>query len=253
MRNSNYPSLCVLMLFSSGAAIGCTGGEGWDATGDSLPLDDEAGQEGAFAAAAASTHAALDADLSEADLEVLLPPVAVPGEGRDVSGLTLGPTYTEYPLPAQGGWGGTFTGHAGSGVMYAVKVRSGAYVDSLRIAYYLPSNPDNRFRNGDFYGEIGPFGGSGGADNPWVSCPAGQGVLGIRGASGSLVDRLSIICGDVTNPDPWSSSNFLSGFYGGGGGGWFDTRCAPGYLLDAFNLRSGNYVDQIQGVCIRAR
>src|SRR6185436_4472236 len=54
--------------------------------------------------------------------EELSAPIASPGEGRDVSSLNLGPTYTEYALPARGGWGGGYTGHVGGGIIYAVRM-----------------------------------------------------------------------------------------------------------------------------------
>jgi hypothetical protein len=184
--------------------------------------------------------------------ELLPPEIGAAGQGRDVSGLTLSLTAAERWLYPNGGNGGTYTGHVGTGVIYAMQVNSGDYVDRIQFAYYLPSQPDNYFRNGDFVGNTGRLGGTGGGVNPWVYCPPGQGMVGIRGASGSLVDRIGIVCSDVNYPYPTDPVNFVSPLYGGGGGSWFDSRCYGGELMTAVNVRSGIFIDQIQGICIPA-
>jgi hypothetical protein len=166
---------------------------------------------------------------------------------------SLGPTYTEAALLPHGGGGGYFTGHVTpSAVIYAVRVRSGAYVDAMAFAWYQPSGGDNYYRSGDPWGSTPLYGGSGGVDRGWWYCPGGQGVIGIRGSSGAYVDRVGVICGNVSNPNPYSASNTYSPLWGGSGGGWFDDRCGGGRLVDSFNVRSGAYVDNLQAICINA-
>jgi hypothetical protein len=186
--------------------------------------------------------------------DALAPPVGAEGQGRDVSGLTLGSALSEQPLVAHGGGGGGFTGHVTpSAVIWAVQVNSGSYVDRITIFWYQPSQPDNLFRTGDRFGQVS-FGGGGGGANPMFACDTvhGQGVIGIRGASGNLLDRIGVICGSVTNPDPFNPNNQFSPLFGGGGGGFFDDRCSPGRLVDSFNVRSGSLIDNLQAICINA-
>jgi hypothetical protein len=191
------------------------------------------------------------ADTSEAAAA----PAATLGQGRDVGGLSvLGPAYTEGALGWHGGGGGSYTGHVTpEGIIYAVQTNSGSLVDHISFAYYQPSGADNLYRAGDNWGSVGPFGGGGGGANPWWYCPGGQGVIGIRGNSGSLVDRVGVICGNVNNPDPNSPSNTYSPLWGGGGGGWFgEDKCTAGRIVDAFNVRSGAQLDGIQAICVNA-
>jgi hypothetical protein len=190
---------------------------------------------------------------AEPEEDAPMPEIGADGEGRDVSGLaTLPSTYWEYRLGYHGGSGGSYTSHVGTGVIYAVQVNSGAYVDRIRFAYYLPSAQDNYYRAGDYVGTTQALGGSGGGVNPWFTCPGGRGIIGLRGASGAFVDRLGVICGDVNHPDPNSAFNVYSDLWGGGGGGWFQDTCRPGDLITGFDLRSGGYVDAIQAICIPA-
>ena len=203
--------------------------------------------------AAIEVELANEADSDEPERDAPLPEIGAEGEGRDVSGLaTLPSTYWEYRLSQYGGWGGSFTGHVGSGVIYAVQVNSGAYVDRIRFAYYLPSASDNYYRSGDYVGTTQALGGYGGGSNPWFNCPSGQGVIGVRGGAGAFVDRVGVICGDVNNPNPYSPFNVYSNIWGGGGGGWFENTCRPGDLITGFDVRSGNYVDALQPICIPA-
>ena len=165
----------------------------------------------------------------------------------------LGPTYTEAALWPHGGEGGGYTDHVTPpAVIYGVYVRTGVYVDNIAFSWYQPTSADNLYRTGDNWGWTQGFGGGGGSPSGWWNCPAGQGVIGIRGNSGTLVDRIGVICGDVNNPDPTSTFVTYSPLWGGGGGGWFDDRCGRGRLVDSFNLRTGALVDNIQAICIDA-
>jgi hypothetical protein len=185
----------------------------------------------------------------------LVPPESAPVEqSLTDKTMNLGPTYTETALSAHGGSGGGFTGHVTPpSIIYAVAVRSGAYVDNITFAWYQPRRFDNLYQNGDAYGNTPGYGGGGGGGGGWWYCPNGKGVIGVRGNSGALVDRIGVICGDVTNPNPNDPNNVYSPLWGGGGGGWFgEDKCPPGRLVDSFNTRSGSYLDNLQGICINA-
>lgn len=186
-------------------------------------------------------------------------PSPAPGEWndsvRDVSGLdVLGSTFTEGVLTAHGGGGGSLTGHVTpAAVIFGVQTRSGSDVDAISFGYYQPVWSDNVWRTGDPFAWTGFYGGGGGSLNAEFICPAGKGVIGIRGNSGSLVDRVGVICGDVNNPSPSDPLNTYSDLWGGGGGTWFgEDKCTAGRLVDSFNIRSGSLVDNIQAICINA-
>lgn len=164
----------------------------------------------------------------------------------------IGSAVTEQPLAAHGGGGGAFNGHVTpSAIVYGLQVNSGSRVDHITFFFYQPTRADNLYA-GEPLGSIS-FGGGGGSANPSFVCPANQSIIGIRGASGSMVDRIGVVCGDVTNPDPFSSANALSPVWGGGGGVFFDDRCGVGRLVDSFNVRSGSELDNLQAICINAR
>jgi hypothetical protein len=164
----------------------------------------------------------------------------------------LASTATEQPLARQGGNGGSDTAHVTPpAVIYGVQTRSGTRVDRITLFYYQPTRADNRYA-GEALNSVS-FGGTGGGLNAAFFCPGSQSIIGIRGSSGTMVDRIGVICGDVTNPDPFSPSNAFSPLWGGGGGSFFDDRCGVGRLVDSFNMRSGTMVDSIQAICINAR
>lgn len=161
----------------------------------------------------------------------------------------------EFALQHRGGNGGGYAGHVTPPrtVIFGVRVRSGTFVDNVSFAWYQPRRGDNQYTQGDRSGVTQAFGGGGGEDHGWWTCPAGQGVIGIRGGSGDLVDRIGVICGDLGNPDPQSRANTYSPMWGGGGGGAFRDACPAGHLTVSFNVRSGDLVDSLQPVCLAAR
>jgi hypothetical protein len=203
-------------------------------------------------------NSGIDEGPASSDALLTPPPLVADEDAAPEQGILgelprLGPTYTEGALAPHGGGGGHFTGHVTpAAVIYAVRVRSGAYVDAIAFAWYQPSGFDNYYRSGDPWGATSLYGGSGGVDRGWWYCPGGQSVIGIRGSAGAYVDRVGVICGNVTNPDPYSPYNTYSPLWGGSGGGWFDDRCGGGRLVDSFNVRSGAYVDNLQAICINA-
>lgn len=203
---------------------------------------------------------AMDADGPTGSDEVtgstdVAPPVSAPEE-QDIDGKTtkLAPTFTETALSPHGGGGGSYTGHVTPpAIIYAVDVSSGSLVDSIRFGWYQPRRFDNLYQTGDLFGSTPAYGGGGGVNNDWWYCPGNKGVIGIRGNAGALVDRIGVICGDVTNPDPNSPNNTYSPLWGGGGGVWFgEDKCAPGRIVDSFNVRSGVSLDNLQAICINA-
>ena len=193
---------------------------------------------------------------SNGDLPAPPSPASETASEQSIVGETknLGPTFTEAPLSAHGGEGGRFAGHVTpSAVVFGVRVSSGVYIDSIAFAWYQPTRSDNLFQSGNAWGTTGNYGGSGGRNNGWWYCPTGQGVIGILGNSGTLVDRFGVVCGDVSNPDPYSLANTYSPLWGGTGGYWFDDRCGEGRLVDSFNVRWGRFVNNLQAICINAR
>jgi hypothetical protein len=158
----------------------------------------------------------------------------------------------EYYLGAHGGSGGFFNGHVmPAAVVYAIQVNSGSKVDRVTFFYYQPTNEDNTYAGESLANAS--FGGNGGSNwNDAFICPLGQGVVGIYGASGSKVDRIGVVCSDVTHPDPFSSANTYSPTWGGNGGGFFDDRCGAETLMGSFNVRSGSLVDNLQLICVDA-
>jgi hypothetical protein len=148
-------------------------------------------------------------------------------------------------LPARGGTGGGDIGNHDVGIVYAFRVQSGALVDQMEFAYYLPSQPDNQYHQGDFFGTTGAFGGTGGSDSGWQFCPGGFGAVGLQGGSGELVDRLGMICGLISNPTQQTTTSI---FGGTGGSSFFDTCSAAGFLSGVAG-RAGKFVDRVQGLC----
>lgn len=188
-------------------------------------------------------------------IDALPPAVTGEGEGRDVSQLNLGPSWTQYTMPARGGFGGAFSGHVPGGIIYGVQINAGRYIDHIRFAWYRPSQPDNLYRVGDTYGSTGNYGGTGGTAHPWFYCPNGQGIIGYSGSHhpSKFLYSVRFLCGNVTAPDTLSPANRWSPYYGTLTGTFFRDVCAPNHLLTAYNIRWGLYVDQLQGICIRAR
>lgn len=198
----------------------------------------------------------LSGDLSSED-DAASDDAASPGKGAPAN---LGPTWTEYAMPARGGGGGSsFPRITGPSVIYAVRISSGALVDSIQFKWCQPSDPNNRCDlTKDANGTTFSYGGGGGGNNGWYTCGnvgniVTKGVIGIRGAYGNSIDRIGVVCGDVTSPNPTDPANPHSLVWGGGGGSVFTDVCPTGYLVDTFNIRSGVLLDNIQAICIRAQ
>lgn len=150
-------------------------------------------------------------------------------------------------LPRGGSGGTRYSWPAGNKIIYQLQIHSGAYVDQLAVHYYDPSNWDNSYTYPDRTGLVGPYGGSGGVVQPYITCPNGYAAFGITGKYGKYVDALGLRCADELSPR--YDNSFVQGEYGGTGGGFFDDWCPDGQLLTGINMRAGTYVDQVQGLC----
>jgi hypothetical protein len=182
------------------------------------------------------------------DDEARLDDEAQAGEAADQIGVALqelGSTLN--PLPARGGTGGFPVSLQGV-LINGINVRSGKFVDNIQLAFYIPSQPDNRFRQGDQTGFIGPVGGDGGSPSGWQFCPDGFAAVGLQGAAGRYVDRLGLICGRVDNP----ASTFTTPVFGGPGGAPFFDVCGSQGFLSGADVRAGKLIDQVRGNCIAA-
>lgn len=160
-----------------------------------------------------------------------------------VTALALGDPGSLPPTPEHGGNGGT-SFEAEGGIIYAVRMRSGDFVDQVQFAYYVPSNPNNHYTPGDLFAASSAFGGNGGTQHAWTYCPPGYAAVGIQGRSGTFVDRLGLVCGRINNP---TSRITLATFGGNGGSGFYNT-CGSGYMSGLAG-REGDYIDRIQGLC----
>ncbi len=159
----------------------------------------------------------------------------------------LGAPGSLSPLPPHGNpVGGVDRGLTDVGIIYAVRLYTGNFVDSIALAWYKPSNPDNYFRSGDQYGNTPQIGGSGGADRGWYYCPQGYAAVGLQGAAGmAAVDRLGLICGQITAP----ANHFTLPIFGGDGGNTFYDVCQQNGFMTGVRVRSGDWMDAIQGFC----
>jgi hypothetical protein len=187
----------------------------------------------------------------------LLPPDMVPGTAMatapenagkdDVSQVqqALGAPGSLSPLVARGGTGGADFGTFDNGIVYAFRVRYGVRVDQIELAYYIPSAGTNFYATGNTLGSIGPFGGGGGIDSGWQYCPTGYGGRGFHGSSGTGIDKIGLICGNISD----TSRLWFSPLFGGTGGSSFSDTCGSGGFLSGTGGRSGIWVDRLVGQC----
>src|SRR5262249_11700130 len=76
--------------------------------------------------------------------------------------------------------GGVDTGDLQFGMVFGARVWSGNFGDAIEFAYYVPSDPNLRYRNGDqrlLTGRIGDS--TGGVDRGWYYCPEGYVGVGL--------------------------------------------------------------------------
>jgi hypothetical protein len=116
------------------------------------------------------------------------------------------------------------------------------------LYYYLPSEADNYYREGDYRASAGRIGNAGGIDLGGYFCPDGYGIVGFQRASGLGVDRLGFICGQISAP----SRTVALPVVGGKGGTAFKETCDVTTslgLLTGIRIRSGQWMDSVQGLC----
>jgi hypothetical protein len=144
--------------------------------------------------------------------------------------------------------GGVDHGYINMGVIFGVRLYSGNLVDAIELFYYIPSNSDNFYREGDYRASTGRIGGNGGADNGEYYCPVGYAAVGLQGASGLAVDRVGLVCGQIGD----LSKVVALPIFGGNGGNAFYDNCGStrslGFLTGV-RVRSGAWMDSIEGLC----
>jgi hypothetical protein len=134
------------------------------------------------------------------------------------------------------------------GVIFGARIYSGNLADAIELFYYIPSNPDNFYREGDYRSSTGRIGGNSGTDNGEYYCREGYGAVGLQGASGLGVDRVGLVCGQIGE----LSKLVALPIFGGNGGKPFYDNCASTRslrLLTGVRVRSGAWMDSIQGLC----
>ncbi len=161
----------------------------------------------------------------------------------------INPASPILALPQHGnGNGGVDYGFINVGVVFGARIYSGNFVQAIELFYYIPSNSDNRYRAGDYRGSTGRIGGSGGADNGEYYCPDGYAAVGLQGGSGLAIDRVGLVCGQIGDLSKLTSLPI----FGGNGGNAFYDNCAGTRslgLLTGVRVRSGSWMDSIQGIC----
>jgi hypothetical protein len=144
--------------------------------------------------------------------------------------------------------GGVDHGYSNLGVIFGARIYSGNMAQAIELFYYIPSNSDNFYREGDYRASTGRIGGNSGTDNGEYYCPEGYAAVGLQGASGLAVDRVGLVCGQIGN---LSKAVALPIFGGNGGNAFYDNCASTGSLgfLTGVRVRSGAWMDSIQGLC----
>jgi hypothetical protein len=179
--------------------------------------------------------------------EALRPPLVVDAPPAHIR-PDLGPPGSLGPLPQHGNInGGTDLGYTDVGIIYAIRLYTGNFVDSVSFAWYVPSNnSDNIYRSGDKWGSTPQIGDTRGTDRGWYYCPQGYVAVGLQGASGTAaVDRLGLICGQLEAP----AHTFTLPMFGGTGGSVFNDTCQENGFMTGVRVRSGDWMDSVQGLC----
>jgi hypothetical protein len=144
--------------------------------------------------------------------------------------------------------GGVDYGFINVGVVFGARIYSGNFAQAIELFYYLPSNADNHYRRGDYRGSTGRIGGNGGTDSGEYYCPDGYAAVGLQGGSGLAIDRVGLVCGQIGD----LSKVISLPIFGGKGGNAFYDNCVSTRslgLLTGVRVRSGSWMDSIQGIC----
>ncbi len=146
------------------------------------------------------------------------------------------------------GNGGTDYGYYNVGVIFGAKVYSGNYAVAIELYYYIPSQADYLYREGDFRGSTGRIGNSSGGDGGEYYCPEGYAAVGLQGSSGLAIDRVGLVCGKIGD----FSRLVAMPLFGGNGGGPFSDNCvgvqSSGFMTGV-RVRSSSWMDSIQALC----
>jgi len=144
--------------------------------------------------------------------------------------------------------GGVDHGYSNVGVVFGARIYSGNLANAIELFFYIPSNSDNLYRQGDYRASSGRIGGNGGADSGEYYCPEGYAAVGLQGGSGLAIDRVGLVCGEIGN----LSKVVSLPIFGGNGGKAFYDNCSStrslGFLTGV-RVRSGAWMDSIQGIC----
>lgn len=195
-----------------------------------------------------------------------LPPRADPAKGFDpnagakksttgVSEMTPAPVTratqagSVIPLPEHGNVnGGMDRGYSNFGIIFGARIYGANLANAIELFYYIPSNSDEFYREGDYRASTGRIGRDSGVDLGGYYCPEGYAAVGVQGASGLGVDRIGLICGKIGDLSRVVALPVL----GGKGGNAFKEICdrtySSGYLTGV-RVRSGAWMDSIQGLC----
>jgi hypothetical protein len=139
------------------------------------------------------------------------------------------------------------------GIIYAIKVYSGNFVNSVGFCYYFPTGDDNLYHGPDKtpWTCSPQIGAGGGEEHEVQSCPREFAAIGLQGASGTAaVDRIGLVCGQIGNHGNQATTYPI---WGGNGGNTFIDVCGLSQGLQGFltgvHVRSGDWMDGIQGLC----
>jgi hypothetical protein len=161
----------------------------------------------------------------------------------------VNPASPIFALPPHGNVnGGVDYGFINVGVVFGARVYSGQFAQAIELFYYIPSNPDNRYRAGDYRGSTGRIGGNSGTDSGEYYCPDGYAAVGLQGGSGLAIDRVGLVCGKIGD---FSRLTSLPIFGGNGGNAFYDNCGSIRSLgfLTGVRVRAGSWMDSIQGIC----
>lgn len=161
----------------------------------------------------------------------------------------VNPSSPIFVLPQHGNaTGGVDHGYTNVGVVFGARIYSGNLAQAIELFYYTPSNSDNFYREGDYRASTARIGSDKGTDDGAYFCPEGYAAVGLQGASGLGVDRVGLVCGQIGN----LSKVVALPIFGGNGGNAFYDNCASSRslgFLTGIRVRSGAWMDSIQGLC----
>jgi hypothetical protein len=154
--------------------------------------------------------------------------------------------WLQHYLPQRGGGGGgshLLACDTGD-VVVGIYGRAGLHVDQIGLTCA------DRYSDGSLGSTYsrGPYGGTGGSSFS-RTCPSDAVAVGLHGRSGQYLDQVGLQCASVSSWPRYGTVTTTTTAAGGSGGSAFDDRCVRGYALTQIDVRSGDYVDAVQGMC----